>query len=197
MAKGDKHVGQTDQKGNKEAAKETPAVGQKLTAMKKKLGTITLVTPPSWFQNQDRSFCLINLSKRDKDVFAEALNKNMPKENINLYIWDDNNFSNLDPFGNESDAEYEKYLEDWKPNAKARDYSWLLNACRASSHIIMNMDYGSNQLKVWSGYILTLSKTWFINSNFDDSQAFAVLNRNKIQGIPEIFPKIKKLSQDK
>jgi len=103
----------------------------------------------------------------------------------------------LDPFGNESDAEYEKYLENWKPNAKARDYSWLLNACRASSHIIMNMDYGSNQLKVWSGYILTLSKTWFINSNFDDSQAFAVLNRNKIQGIPEIFPKIKKLSQDK
>ena len=66
-----------------------------------------------------------------------------------------------------------------------------------ASHIIMNMDYGSNQLKVWSGYILTLSKTWFINSNFDDSQAFAVLNRNKIQGIPEIFPKIKKLSQDK
>ena len=197
MAKGDKHVGQTDQKGNKEAAKETPAVGQKLTAMKKKLGTITLVTPPSWFQNQDRSFCLINLSKRDKDVFADALNKNMPKENINLYIWDDNNFSNLDPFGNESDAEYEKYLENWKPNAKARDYSWLLNACRAASHIIMNMDYGSNQLKVWSGYILTLSKTWFINSNFDDSQAFAVLNRNKIQGIPEIFPKIRKLSQDK
>ncbi len=197
MAKGDKHVGETDQQGNKEAAKEMPAVGQKLTNMKKKLGTITLVTPPSWFQNQDRSFCLINLSKRDKDVFAEALNKNMPKENINLYIWDDNNFSNLDPFGNESDAEYEKYLENWKPNAKARDYSWLLNACRASSHIIMNMDYGSNQLKVWSGYILTLSKTWFINSNFDDSQAFAVLNRNKIQGIPEIFPKIKKLSQDK
>lgn len=197
MAKGDKHIGETDQKGNKETEKEMPAVGQKLTDMKKKLGTITLVTPPSWFQNQDRSFCLINLSKRDKDVFAEALNKNMPKENINLYIWDDNNFSNLDPFGNESDAEYEKYLENWKPNAKARDYSWLLNACRASSHIIMNMDYGSNQLKVWSGYILTLSKTWFINSNFDDSQAFAVLNRNKIQGIPEIFPKIKKLSQDK
>ena len=52
MAKGEKHVGQTDQQGNKEAAKETPAVGQKLTAMKKKLGTITLVTPPSWFQNQ-------------------------------------------------------------------------------------------------------------------------------------------------
>ncbi len=197
MVKGDKHVGETDQQGNKETEKEMPAVGQKLTNMKKKLGTITLVTPPSWFQNQDRSFCLINLSKRDKDVFAEALNKNMPKENINLYIWDDNNFSNLDPFGNESDAEYEKYLENWKPNAKARDYSWLLNACRASSHIIMNMDYGSNQLKVWSGYILTLSKTWFINSNCDDSQAFAVLNRNKIQGIPEIFPKIKKLSQDK
>ena len=197
MAKGDKHVGQTDQQGNKEAAKEMPAVGQKLTNMKKKLGTITLVTPPSWFQNQDRSFCLINLSKRDKDVFAEALNKHMPKENINLYIWDDNNFSNLDPFGNESDAEYEKYLENWKPNQKGRDYSWLLNACRASTYIIMNMDYSSRPLMVWSGYILTLSKTFFINSNFDDAQAYAVLNRNKIAGVPEIFPKIAKMKSDK
>ena len=55
------------------------------------------------------------------------------------------------------------------------------------------MDYSSNQMKVWSGYILTMSKTWFINSNEDDSQSFGVLNRNKIQGMHELFPKIKKL----
>ena len=121
----------------------------------------------------------------------------MSKKNVNLYIWDDNNFSGLDPFGNESDAEYEKYLENWKPNQKGRDYSWLLNACRASTYIIMNMDYSSRPLMVWSGYILTLSKTFFINSNFDDAQAYAVLNRNKIAGVPEIFPKIAKMKSDK
>ena len=59
--------------------------------------------------------------------------------------------------------------------------------------IIMNMDYSSNQLKVWSGYILTLAKTWFINSNQDDAASFGVLNRNKIAGMHELFPKIKKL----
>ena len=182
--------------GNKEHEKTYAATGEKLE-LRKKMGTITMVTPPSFFQNQNRSFCLINLSKKDKDNFANEINKWFPKDDLTIYLWDDNNFSALDPFGTDSDPEYEQYLENWKPNAKARDYSWLLNACRAASHIIMNMDYGSNQLKVWSGYILTLSKTWFINSNFDDSQAFAVLNRNKIQGIPEIFPKIKKLSQDK
>lgn len=186
-----------DKQGNKEFSKETPAIGKKLSDLKKKEGTVTLITPPSWFQNQDVSFCLINLSKRDKDGFADQLNKHMSKKNVNLYIWDDNNFSGLDPFGNESDAEYEKYLEGWKPNQKGRDYSWLLNACRASTYVLMNMDYSSNPLKVWSGYILTLSKTFFINSNFDDAQAFAVLNRNKITGIPEVFPKIAKQRLDK
>ena len=197
MAKGDKHVGSTDVSGNKELMKETPAVGKKLNDLKKKEGTVTLITPPSWFQNQDLSFCLINLSKRDKDGFADQLNKHHSKKNVNLYIWDDNNFSGLDPFGNESDAEYEKYLENWKPNQKGRDYSWLLNACRAANYIIMNMDYSSRPLMVWSGYILTLSKTFFINSNFDDAQAYAVLNRNKISGVPELFPKIQKLKTDK
>ena len=36
------------------------------------------------------------------------------------------------------------------------------------------------------------TKTFFINSNFDDAQSFAVLNRNKIGGMHELFPKIKK-----
>ena len=51
-------------KGNKEHDKgHNAAVGEKLTA-RKKMGTITMVTPPSFFQNQNRSFCLVNLSKK-------------------------------------------------------------------------------------------------------------------------------------
>ena len=59
--------------------------------------------------------------------------------------------------------------------------------------MILNMDYSSNQMKVWSGYILTMAKTWFLNSNTDDSASFGVLNRNKINGMHEVFPKIQKL----
>ena len=178
--------------GNKEQPQEIAAVGDKLK-LRKKMGTITMVTPPSFFQNQNRSFCLINLSKKDKDNFANEINKYFPKDDLTIYLWDDNNFSALDPFGNDDDPEYEKYLENWKPNKKGRDYTWLLNACRASTTIILNMDYSSKQLMVWSGYILTLAKTWFINSNTDDSASFGVLNRNKINGMHELFPKIKKL----
>ncbi|OUU24890.1 MAG: hypothetical protein CBB97_10680 [Candidatus Endolissoclinum sp. TMED37] len=96
---------------NIESEKERPVLGEKLTK-KKKEGTITLVTPPSFFQNQNRSFCLINLSKRDKDNFATQINKWMPKEDLTIYLWDDNNFSNLDPLGVEDDPEYERYLEN-------------------------------------------------------------------------------------
>jgi hypothetical protein len=181
----------TRKQGNKEQPQERAVAGEKLE-LRKKMGTITMVTPPSFFQNQNRSFCLVNLSRRDKDNFADQINKYFPKEDITIYLWDDNNFSNLDPFGGD-DPEYEKYLENWKPNAKGRDYTWLLNACRSATTVILNMDYSSNQMKVWSGYILTMAKTWFINSNPDDAASFGVLNRNKIDGMHELFPKIKKL----
>ena len=194
MAKGDKHVGTTDQQGNKEQKSEIAVTGEKLD-LRKKNGTITLVTPPSFFQNQNKSFCLINLSKKDKDNFADQINKYFPKDDLTIYLWDDNNFSALDPFGDD-DPEYEKYLENWKPNAKGRDYTWLLNACRAATTVILNMDYSSNQMKVWSGYILTMAKTWFLNSNTDDSASFGVLNRNKISNMGELFPKIKKLKDN-
>ena len=194
MAKGDKHVGATDQQGNKEQKSEIAVTGEKLD-LRKKNGTITLVTPPSFFQNQNKSFCLINLSMKDKDNFADQINKYFPKDDLTIYLWDDNNFSALDPFGDD-DPEYEKYLENWKPNAKGRDYTWLLNACRASTTVILNMDYSSNQMKVWSGYILTMAKTWFLNSNTDDSASFGVLNRNKINNMAELFPKIKKLKDN-
>ena len=177
--------------GNKTAPSEIAVTGEKL-ALRKKMGTITMVTPPSFFTNQNRSFCLINLSKKDKDNFADQINKYFPKDDLTIYLWDDNNFSALDPFGND-DPEYEKYLENWAPNKKGRDYTWLLNACRAATTVILNMDYSSNQMKVWSGYILTMAKTWFLNSNADDSAAFGVLNRNKINNMQELFPKIKKL----
>ena len=180
---------------NVEAKKEISAVGKKLE-LRKRMGSITLVTPPSFFQNQNRSFCLINLSKKDKDNFADAVNKWFPKDDLTIYLWDDNNFSALDPFSSDTDPEYEQYLENWKPNKQGRDYTWLLNACRTATTIVLNMDYSSNQLKVWSGYILTMAKTWFINSNLDDASSFGVLNRNIIAGMHELFPKIKKLKDN-
>ena len=182
------------EKPNVQAKPEKPVIGAKLEDRKKQ-GTITLVTPPSFFTNQNRSFVLVNLSKKDKDNFAEAINKWFPKDDLTIYLWDDNNFSGLDITGRESDPEYEKYLENWKPNAQGRDYTWLLNACRTATTVVMNMDYSSNQLKVWSGYILTMAKTFFVNSNQDDAQSFAVLNRNRIGGMHELFPKIKRIKE--
>ena len=46
------------EKPNVQAKPEKPVIGAKLEARKKQ-GTITLVTPPSFFQNQNRSFCFM------------------------------------------------------------------------------------------------------------------------------------------
>lgn len=179
-----------DVQKNTEAKPEMAAVGK--LKDNAKLGQITMVTPPSFFQNQNTSFCLINLSKRDKDAFADQLNKHMPEDDVTIYLWDDNNFSSLDPFGADYDPDYEDYLETWTPNQKGRDYTWLLNAARASTYVIMNMDYSSRPLMVWSGYILTLAKTYFINSNLEEAKAYDVLNRNRIDAIPFVFDKIRR-----
>ena len=56
------------EKPNVQAKAEKPVIGKKLE-LRKKQGTITLVTPPSFFTNQNRSFVLVNLSKKDKDNF--------------------------------------------------------------------------------------------------------------------------------
>ena len=71
----------TKKQGNKEQASEISVTGEKLD-LRKKMGTITMVTPPSFFQNQNKSFCLINLSKKDKDNFADQINKYFPKEDL-------------------------------------------------------------------------------------------------------------------
>ena len=75
--------------GNTVPEQSYAATGEKLE-LRKKMGTITMVTPPSFFQNQNRSFCLINLSKKDKDNFADQINKYFPKDDLTIYLWDDN-----------------------------------------------------------------------------------------------------------
>ena len=59
------------------------------------------------------------------------------------------------------------------------------------------MDYASNPMKVWAGYILTMAKTYFINSNEDEAFTYGVLNRNRIRGMHELFPKIQKNISDR
>ena len=155
-----------------------------------RLGQITLVTPPDFFQNQNKSFCLINFSKRDKDSFADQLNKHMPDEDITVYLWDDNNFSVTDSV-EKNDPNYESYLKEWRHNQTNRDYNWLLNACKVATTVILNMEYISKPLMIWSGYILTLSKTHFINGNESEAKTLGVLNRNRIESVPYLFQKLK------
>ena len=45
----------TKKQGNKEAENTYSVTGDKLE-LRKKMGTITMVTPPSFFQNQNKSF---------------------------------------------------------------------------------------------------------------------------------------------
>jgi hypothetical protein len=156
-----------------------------------KLGQITLITPPDFFQSENISYCLINLSKRNKNSFADQLNHYMPRQDITVYLWDDNNFSVADSVEKEDPA-YQDQMRNWQQTQLNRDYNWLLNACKVASTVILNMDYISKPLMVWSGYILTLSKTYFINGNEKEARALEVLNRNRVESVPNLFERLYK-----
>jgi len=124
-------------------------------------GKIIIITPPSQLHNQNISFCLINIDEKSKNEFAEQLNKHILNEDINVYVWDE---------------------------AQAKDdHIWLLNACRSSTYIIIDMETITNQLAILSGYILTLPNTYYFNKG---NSAVELLNRNKASSMEQIFNKI-------
>jgi|TARA_R100000030_G_C3207814_1_gene112579 hypothetical protein len=52
------------------------------------LGTLTVVTPPSMMNPQNISFTIINLQEKEKNYFAQQLNKLFPNDNITVFIYD-------------------------------------------------------------------------------------------------------------
>jgi len=85
---------------------------------------------------------------------------------------------------------YNSYVKKWQHNQINKDYTWLLNACRVANTVILNMEYISKPLLIWSGYILTLSKTHFINGNEAEAKALNALNRNRTPSVMHLFQKL-------
>jgi hypothetical protein len=52
------------------------------------LGAMTVVTPPSMMNPEKLSFTIINLKEKEKNHFANELNKLFPNDNITVYIYD-------------------------------------------------------------------------------------------------------------
>tara|TARA_B100001113_G_C20798449_1_gene487117 strand:+ start:16 stop:330 length:315 start_codon:yes stop_codon:yes gene_type:complete len=54
----------------------------------KALGKLTLVTPPSMIKPDDISFTIINFSDDQKQEFSDVINKELPYNNVTIFIWD-------------------------------------------------------------------------------------------------------------
>lgn len=55
-----------------------------------RLGSLTLVTPPSSIENNNESFCIVNFTKQDQDKFSKFINKYKPHDHLNIYVVDKN-----------------------------------------------------------------------------------------------------------
>ena len=54
----------------------------------KELGKLTLVTPPSMIKPDEISFTVINFNEQQKQMFTDALNEQLPYNNVTIFIWD-------------------------------------------------------------------------------------------------------------
>ena len=85
-----------------------------------RLGSLTLVTPPSAIENNNESFCIVNFTKQDQDKFSKFINKYKPHDNINIYVVD--------------------YVKD-----KKLDLQWLTSVIEKSQTVIIS---SQNKLKI-------------------------------------------------
>ena len=87
-----------------------------------RLGTLTLVTPPSIIDSNNETFCLLNFNEQDKNLFMKYVDSRYknPNEDITVYI------ANKD----------EQYTE-----------KWLTEALEKSNIVIVRSSKGFKFLK--------------------------------------------------
>jgi len=145
-----------------------------IITMEKKVGTITIVTPPTLTANKKQSICLINFTKEDKDVLVHSIDTKMEKNDITLYFFNEDNFYDLSSFKKYYNESFKNYNDEWKPfvwgvqykpKQRTQELNWLFNNAEHSICNLINKNNTSNQIQQWIEKNLPKNNTHFFNFN--------------------------------
>lgn len=123
-------------------------------------GKITLITPPDFFENENKSLLFIHLSDNDQHKVSEWFARSQIKENINIYFYND-----------ETNVE------------------WFLYAINRCDYKFIDIDNTTIITNVLLGHLLAKNKFYYKVEDDNVYQICQFLNNNRITKIEDFLEK--------
>lgn len=124
-------------------------------------GKITLITPPDFFENENKSILFMHLSGDDQQSISEWLAKSDINENINFYFYD-----------------------------HEIDLPWLFHAVARSEYVFIDLDNLNYATTTLSGYLLGKKHVHFKTNDNSTSAICHFINQNRITNIEKFLERV-------
>lgn len=124
-------------------------------------GKITLITPPDFYENNNKSILFVNISESDQEKVTKYLSNIELKENYNFYV-----------FTNETNI------------------SWLLYAVSRSDFKFIDLDTENYLINILASYILANNNFYYKTKDENFSAIINHLNQNRITDINKFLERI-------
>lgn len=124
-------------------------------------GKITLITPPDFFENENKSILFIHLNEKDQQTISEWLAKSNITENINFYFYD-----------------------------HEIDLPWLFHALARSEYAYIDLDELNYATTTLSGYLLGKSNITYKTTNETTAAICHYINQNRITTIEKFLERV-------
>ena len=121
---------------------------------------ITLITPPTIFQNNSIWIFLSDLSESEQDSLTKELLK-LENQQFNIYYY------NGEP-----------------------ELEWLFHSFSCCDYRYLNLDNGSPSSKMISSYLLSKPNTFYSSTNSLEIELFRHINHNRVNDVLEFFQRI-------
>lgn len=123
--------------------------------------SITLITPPDIFQNDNPGIFLINLTEQQQDEATQCLAEIDRELDVNIYF-----------IQNE------------------QNMIWFLHAMASSSHKYINLDNTSEMTELLSGYLLGKPSVFYSTDNKNKVAVFSHINQNRIASVKDFLERV-------
>jgi hypothetical protein len=122
---------------------------------------LTLITPPDFFENGNRSILLAHLTEEEQDIASKWLGSHPIPNNFNIYIYSG---------------------ED--------NITWFLYAVGRADYKYINIDCVNYITQSLSGYILGKSGTYYKTDNSDIAKVYSHINTGQVDNIEQFLESI-------
>jgi hypothetical protein len=123
--------------------------------------TITLITPPDIFQNDNPSLFFINLTEEQQDETTKWLSECPLTLDLNIY-----------------------FIQK-EPNVV-----WFLHAMACSSHKYINLDDTSSMTEMLSGYLLGKQSVFYSTNDKNKIAVYGHINQNRVGNVKDFLERV-------